>query len=200
MTPVRLEPTALRSWVKHSTTEPLRSLLVRDKTLSSAYEYSMCGSRRGQGVRTPTEKSQIYIGFVSNTCTGPGLLKNHKATIIGTPAKRRLNGVSLECRWWPADSGIVILHFLIRYQSWSPSDKTFWIRTCIVMTFVDIVSFIPSSPFDHLGGEFWVWPLGSCACDISFFVCCPYSPTRGKTCFLGSRQSETQASLLSYRD
>ena len=27
MTPVRLEPTALRSRVKHSTTEPLRSLL-----------------------------------------------------------------------------------------------------------------------------------------------------------------------------
>ena len=29
MTPVRLEPAALRSRVKHSTTEPLRSLLVR---------------------------------------------------------------------------------------------------------------------------------------------------------------------------
>ena len=30
MTPVRLEPTALRSRVKHSTTEPLRSLITAE--------------------------------------------------------------------------------------------------------------------------------------------------------------------------
>ena len=32
----------------------------------------------GQGVLTPTEKSQKNIGFLSNT--GPDPLKNHKAT------------------------------------------------------------------------------------------------------------------------
>ena len=31
MTPVRLEPATLRSRVKHSTTEPLRSLLVEEE-------------------------------------------------------------------------------------------------------------------------------------------------------------------------
>ena len=34
MTPVRLEPAALRSRVKHSTTEPLRSLRSANKALS----------------------------------------------------------------------------------------------------------------------------------------------------------------------
>ena len=40
MTPVRLEPAALRSRVKHSTTEPLRSLLL--KMLLTVDE---CGSK-----------------------------------------------------------------------------------------------------------------------------------------------------------
>ena len=44
----------------------------------------------------PLDKSQKYIGFLSNT--GPDPLQNHKAAkpvsaIIGTPAKRHLNGI-----------------------------------------------------------------------------------------------------------
>ena len=54
----------------------------------------------GGGVRTPTGKSQIYIGFVSNT--GPGPLKNHKANIIGTPA----NYTAFR---WRADDGLLIV-------------------------------------------------------------------------------------------
>ena len=37
MTPVRLEPAALRSRVKHSTTEPLRSLTNSDVTLKTIH-------------------------------------------------------------------------------------------------------------------------------------------------------------------
>ena len=39
MTPVRLEPAALRSRVKHSTTEPLRSLELMDKEF---YAQNIC--------------------------------------------------------------------------------------------------------------------------------------------------------------
>ena len=43
MTPVRLEPAALRSRVKHSTTEPLRSLIGRLKTCSIYVQfYASC--------------------------------------------------------------------------------------------------------------------------------------------------------------
>ena len=57
----------------------------------------------GQGVRTP-RKIHKNTGFLSNTGSDP--LKNHKATkpafnvetIIGTPANRHLNGVSLAGR------------------------------------------------------------------------------------------------------
>ena len=54
----------------------------------------------GQGVWTPLENHK-NIGFLGNT--GPDPLKNHKASIqfwaiIGMPAKRHLNGVSLAGR------------------------------------------------------------------------------------------------------
>ena len=47
----------------------------------------------------PPLKNHKNIGFLSNT--GPGPLKNHKATkpaVIYTPAKRHLKGVSLAGR------------------------------------------------------------------------------------------------------
>ena len=55
-----------------------------------------CADPEGGGWRGSTGKSQIYTGFVSNT--GPGPIKDHKATIIGTPAERHLNGVLLAGR------------------------------------------------------------------------------------------------------
>ena len=61
----------------------------------------MCGSRGGgQGVRAQLDNHKTK-GFLSNTGLDP--LKNHKVNIqcwaiIGTPAKRHLNGVSLAGR------------------------------------------------------------------------------------------------------
>ena len=50
-------------------------------------------------------------------------------TIIGPPAKRHFNGVSLACPWWPAYRGLWILPPLIQLKkSWTPSGKTFYIR------------------------------------------------------------------------
>ena len=62
------------------------------------------GGGRGTGgpdPPPPTKKSQ-NIGFLSNT--GPDPQKNNKAqcwAIIGTPAKRHLNDVSLAGSRWP---------------------------------------------------------------------------------------------------
>ena len=91
---------------------------------------NMCRSRGGTGVRTPL-KNHINIGFSSNT--GPDLLKNSSymyqasiqcRTIIGTPAKRHL----MEFRW-RADGGSSLPSSTKKScQSWTPSDKTFWIR------------------------------------------------------------------------
>ena len=74
----------------------------------------MCGSRGGTGCRTPPLENHKNIGFFSNT--GPDQLKIVKLpasfqflAIIGTPAKRHLNGVSLADRRGPANSGIWII-------------------------------------------------------------------------------------------
>ena len=93
----------------------------------------MGGSRGGQGIRTPPEKSQ-NIGFPSNTGPDPGPEKSqgYQAiiqcwAIIGTPAKRHLNGVSLAGRCWPTYGDVWIIFLLInlkkRFQSWTPLTK-----------------------------------------------------------------------------
>ena len=82
----------------------------------------MGGSRGGQGVQTSSLKNHKNIRFPSNT--GPDPLKKHKATkraIIGMAAKRHV------------DVGPLMVVFASsqkkkRFQSWTPSDKTFWIR------------------------------------------------------------------------
>ena len=91
----------------------------------------------GQGVRTPPPlENYKNKGFISNT--GPDPLKITKLpsqhSMLGhhRPASE---GVSLAGRWWPANSGIWILPLFIklkkknRCQSWTTSEKTFWIRT-----------------------------------------------------------------------
>ena len=87
--------------------------------------------RGWQGVRPP-EKSQKYR-FSWNSRKFSKLWSQHSMwTIICTPAKRHLNGVSLAGRHWSAFSGIWIrspgLKLLSVLQSWTPSDKTFLIR------------------------------------------------------------------------
>ena len=106
----------------------------------------MGGSRGGTGVRTPLPlKYHKNIGFLNNTSPDP--LKNHKATKpafnVGPPsaaAKHHLNGVC-----WQADVGPLIVAFEMNplsphqlkikrkklSQSWTPSEKTFWIRACL---------------------------------------------------------------------
>ena len=76
-----------------------------------------CADPEGGGAGGPDNplKNHINIGFLSNT--GPDPLKksqNFQASIecwgiIGTPAKRHLNGVSLAGRRWPVLSDIWIL-------------------------------------------------------------------------------------------
>ena len=73
------------------------------------------------------------IGFLSNTGPDPRKWQSYQASIqcrviIGTPAKRHLNGVSLAGQWWPAYSVIWILSKKRLLQSWTPSGKTFCIR------------------------------------------------------------------------
>ena len=99
----------------------------------------MGGSRRGTKGRTlpPPPKNHKKYRVPSNS--GPDPLKKYKSeqasiqfrAIIGTPAKRHLNGVSLAGLWWPDYSGIRtdrLSHLKKRNktcQSWIPSEKNF---------------------------------------------------------------------------
>ena len=105
----------------------------------------ICGSREGGGGPNPFENHN-NIGLFGNI--GPDPLKNcsYQASIrclaiIGTPAKRHLMAFR-----WRADNGplIVVLGSSLpsstnktkkrkRWQNWTPSDKTFWIRAWMVM-------------------------------------------------------------------
>ena len=103
----------------------------------------MCGSRGGgggggggTGGPDPPLKNHKIIGFSSNT--GPDLLKKCWA-IIGTPAKHHL----MVFRWWADDGPIIVVlgsslpsstkkNKIKNLQSWTPSDKTFWIHACIM--------------------------------------------------------------------
>ena len=68
-----------------------------------------------------SEKSQKYR-FSGNTGPDPLKLQSYQVSIqcwaiIGTPAKRHLNGFSLAGRWWSAYSGIWILPPLINQKT-----------------------------------------------------------------------------------
>ena len=79
----------------------------------------MYGSRGGDRGSGPPLENHKNTGFSSNTGPNPGALKIVKLqmyqasfqfwAIIGTPAKRQLNGVSLADRRGPANSGIWII-------------------------------------------------------------------------------------------
>ena len=101
----------------------------------------MWGSREGdRGFGLPLENYK-NIGFLSNT--GPDTLKITKLPIQHSmlghhrPTNETpFNGVLLAGQWWPVNSGIWILPPLIKLkkkccQSWIPSDKQFWISTCL---------------------------------------------------------------------
>ena len=99
---------------------------------------AMGGSRGGDRGSGPPLKNHKHLGFPSNT--GPDPLKSYQAriqcrVINGMTTKRHLNGILLAGRWWPALSGIWIISPLLNLKkqrkSWTPSDKSFWIRACL---------------------------------------------------------------------
>ena len=119
------------------------------------------GSLKKDVVITPIERRIatvpcFYQLFYPQSCADLGGLKNHKnidfhgntdpkipwktikllrqssKAIIGLPAKRHSNGVSLAGRLWPTFCDIWILSPLTK-TSWTPSGKTFWIRARTVL-------------------------------------------------------------------
>ena len=104
--------------------------------------YFKCGKQHM--LRTPLLKNHKTIGFLATLVQIPWKIiklpsQIHCRAVIGTPAKRHLNGVSLAGRSWPAYIAVWILSLSSltkktkqkkTFLSWNPSDKTFWIRAC----------------------------------------------------------------------
>ena len=99
----------------------------------------MCGSREGDRGSGPSLKNQQNIRFSSKT--GPDPLKNcsYQASIqcwvlSSTPAKRHI----MVFHWRAYDGPLIVVpgsslpsstkKTTKKRQSWTPSDKTFWIR------------------------------------------------------------------------
>ena len=117
-------------------------VLSRTRGLNLGSSLPKCGFGEGTGAQHPPLKNHKNIWYSSNTGLDP--LKNHCyqasiqcLAIIGTPSKRHFMAFC-----WRADDGplLVVLGSSIpssakkkkikRCQSWTPSDKTFWIRAC----------------------------------------------------------------------
>ena len=109
--------------------------------------YSCADPEGGGGSGPPPGKVQKYMVslklFLAILARTPLKSQSYQSSIqcsvlIGPPAKRHLNGVSLAGHWWPVNSGIWILPRLIKLkknnkkrQSWTPSESTSWIRACL---------------------------------------------------------------------
>ena len=115
--------------------------LIRAQYAAGLEVYILRGSRgEGQGVQTPSLKNHKNTGVLSKTDPDP--LKITKLpnrtqcwTIISTPVKRHLNGVSLAGRRWPASPLSSPHQLKKRCQSWTPSEKLcvrYYLLTCIV--------------------------------------------------------------------
>ena len=68
MTPVRLEPAALRSQVKHSTTEPLHSHFCCDEVSREVYFVLIALSIAYFGVRIPLLYMRIGVSCMTHFC------------------------------------------------------------------------------------------------------------------------------------
>ena len=110
--------------------------------------WAMRGSRGGIGGLDPptpekSRKWRISQQYWSKSSkTSPSYQTSIQCwAIIGTPAKRHLKGVSPAGWWWPAYSGIWILKKMkTSFRSWTPSDKTFWIRAWwMVQMYITII-------------------------------------------------------------
>ena len=119
--------------------------------LCSAVSLSiMCGSRGDSPPPNPL-KNHKAKGYYSNT--GPDPLKNHKATKlafnVGPSSVRRRNAIKMAFRWRVDDDPLLVVigSFLPSStkrkegcQSWSPSDRNFWIRACLSWVFYKVSS------------------------------------------------------------
>ena len=100
--------------------------------------FCMRGSRGGGAGGPDSLRNHKNIGFISKywsrTVEKPQCYKASIQcwAIVGTPAKRHLNGVSPTGRWWPANGSILILSSTKFKNKLDPSDKTFWIRARMV--------------------------------------------------------------------
>ena len=96
---LRLQPVSQRA-VRTSVEKQLDLIASRGESVPVFLRKPWADPEGGQGVRVPPEKSQKYRFFFSNTGSEP--LKNQASiqccAIIGQPAKRHLNGVSLAGR------------------------------------------------------------------------------------------------------
>ena len=98
------------------------------------------GKTRGPGPSEKSLKYRVSKQYCSGSPTNDKATKPAFNVIIGTPAKRHLNVISMAGPCWPAYSVIWILSFKknkttnknkkITLQSWTPSGKMFWIRAC----------------------------------------------------------------------
>ena len=115
-----------------------RTILLKNYTGIYKNNMDMGGSRGREGAGGPPLplKKHKNIGFLRNT--GPNPLKNHKAIkpafIVGPSSARQQRAIEMAfC--WRADDVPLIVVFLdpipskTRCQSWTISDKMFWICT-----------------------------------------------------------------------
>ena len=92
-----------------------------------------------QGVRSPSEKNKKNMGFLSSIC--PDLLKKYicvkPAFNAGPSSACHFNGISLVAAWWYLDPlsphQAKTTTTKKNNQSWTTSDKTFWILTWVII-------------------------------------------------------------------
>ena len=101
---------------------------------------NMCGSRGGDRESSPPPPEKYkFIGFPSNT--GPDPLKitklpsqhstmGHYRPASETPFQWRFAGRPIIARFWWSLEPLSPKPKQKKYQSWTPSDKIFWIRAC----------------------------------------------------------------------
>ena len=124
----------------------LVSFNIRETVKHTCYMRGSRGGDRGSGPPPPPGKLQKYRVPLQYWSGSFEKSQSYQASIpcwaiIGPPAKRHLNGVSLAGRVDGPLGGILILPPLInlkktkkKRQSWrTSSDKTFWIRACVRM-------------------------------------------------------------------
>ena len=148
------------------------------------------GSRGGTGVRTPPEKSQKYkfffvilvrIPWTITRLPSQHSMLGHLWHISETPSKWRFAGGPMIARlyWWYLDPPSPHKLKKKRCQSWTPSDKTFWICACYYL--VCIFHLHPNFVYASASAYLWIRRLnwayfarhcGKYQCLMCWHTCC----------------------------